>query len=127
MHDAKGFRIEGLEDLTRQLDEVIKAASADEVEPILYSGAEIITNEVRQQAPLGPTGRLRSSPVARQLKRRGEVPAPAIAAIDRKKAPHAHLVERSRGFFRRAVDNRSNEALEHIERALDQLISRAVD
>jgi len=64
------------------------------VEPVVLEAAEMIAAGIEKRAPLGPTGNLKKSIKAKLLKRRGKNPAPAIAAIDRKIAPHAHWVEK---------------------------------
>ena len=94
MADAVNFRIDGIDDLKRQIEKITREMGPDNVEKVNYDAADIITREVQSRAPQGPTGNLKSSPVTKKLKREyyGH-PARAIAAIDRKKAPHAHLVE----------------------------------
>lgn len=69
--------------------------------------AKVIAEDARGRAPQGPTGNLKRS--LRAVILSGDNP-PAIAAVDRKVAPHAHLIEfgTSRApaypFFRPAVD-----------------------
>ncbi len=88
------IKIEGMDELKKQMLSIARSMGADNVERVNYAAADIITQEVKIRAPQGPTGNLKDSPVTKALKREyyGH-PARAISAIDRKKAPHAHLVE----------------------------------
>lgn len=92
--------VEGYEDLLETIDKMIKGMEPSKIEPELKKGAQIIAGEARKRAPVRkahqgrpkPPGVLKRAIVVKQLERRGSNPAPAIAAIDRKKAPHAWLV-----------------------------------
>lgn len=130
-------RLDGLRELEARVQELRDSLDPDKVEPILLEGARIIANRMREKAPVGPTGSLRASIVARQLKRLGKGPAPAVAAVDRKIAPHAHLVEYghktpeggrvpAHPFFRPAVDETEGAAARHVMQKLDELLDKAV-
>ncbi len=117
--------IEGLGKLNKQIERLAKTFEPDGVEPILYSGAEIITAQVQQNVNRinKVSGRLSRSPVTRKLDRRQHnQPAGSIAAIDRSIAPHAHLVERGgRGgqmpaqpYFRPAVESTRDQVVRHV-------------
>lgn len=135
------FKIEGLQELTKTIQDLSKSLDPDKSEPVILKGAKVIGAEVRGRAPKGPTGNLKKSVKVKTLKRfSSKQPAPAIVAIDRKKAPHAHLVEYGhalvRGgkvighvpahpFFRPGIDAKAGEALKQIEAGLTKLVEGA--
>lgn len=86
------MRIEGMADLEKQLKDLEKSLNPDKVEPILLDGAKDLAAAMKANAPKGPTGNLKKSIKAKLLKQYAGHPA-AGAGVDRKKAPHAHLVE----------------------------------
>lgn len=124
-------RIEGIDELNNQLENLAKSLDAEAVEPILLDGATIIADDVRQRAPLGPTGNLKRSIGAKTLRRRDKNPAPSIAAIDYRIAPHAHLVERGTSraaahpFFRPAVDSKGPQVAAKVMANIQKLIEEA--
>lgn len=135
---AKTTRIEGLKELSAQINTIITSLGPDEVEPVLLEGAEMIADRVRQKAPRGKTGRLAKSVIAKKLKRlQWNRPAPCIAAVDQHPiigAPHAHLVEWGHGgphpapahpFFRPAVDEMANPAAQYVMNRLAEKVNKA--
>jgi len=86
-------KLEGAAELSDKLEKMAGSVHAQHVESTLLKAAKIVAEAARNKAPRGPTGNLKRSLVAKLLKRRGTHPATAIAAVDRKKAPHAYLVE----------------------------------
>jgi HK97 gp10 family phage protein len=94
------MELEGPKELMRQLQEMSRALDPQDSEPVIYHAADLVTNVARILAP-GPSkaekkrGYVHLKQAFRTvlLRRYGNDPAPAIAAVDRKKAPHAHLVE----------------------------------
>lgn len=86
------FIIEGYDEFIETIDKLVKNVSPAKIEPELKKGAQIFAREMRRLVPIGPTGNLKKSIRAKQLKRWGNQPAPSIAAINRKKAPHAYMV-----------------------------------
>ena len=92
-------KLEGLKELDAQLQQLIKSVEPDKVEPILQQAGQMIVDAGKPVTPYDP-GRekgkhLRDAWVTRLMPRRKSTnPAPAIAAIDWKIAPHAHLVEK---------------------------------
>ena len=84
------FSVEGVKEFEETVDRLIKGVHPDRIEPHLRWGAGVIAKEVRANTP-HIKGTLYSAIRVKKLKRWGG-PAPYIAAIDRKKAPHAHLV-----------------------------------
>jgi len=95
-------RVEGMEKLEQKLKKLLRKMGPDEIEPVLFDAAAIVTEQVQANVNRinRVSGRLSRSPVTKQLElRQGENPRPAISAIERnwrlaKGAPHAHLVER---------------------------------
>jgi HK97 gp10 family phage protein len=85
--------VKGFEQLDEATQKLVQSLSPGTVEPILLHGATIMADKVRSLAPHGPTGNLISGIVAKTLRRQGNNPAPSIAAINYRRAPHAHLVE----------------------------------
>lgn len=63
------------------------------VEKVLLAGVQIFRDEARSRAPIGRTGALKRSVRARIGKVKMGVGPTAFAAVDRKVARHAHLVE----------------------------------
>lgn len=124
------WEIKGLEELNKKLTEVVKSLNPDKVEPVLSKGARQMSSAIRRNAPRGPTGNLKRSIKTKKLKPLAwNNPAASIAAIDRKIAPHAWLVEhkgRSKGFFRRAVDETSGKVIETVTREVQKLIDQKI-
>lgn len=136
------FEVKGLKELNDTILKMMKSVEPDKVEPVLKKGAALIASAVRRNTPVGPAGKnrkpgnLKKAVRVKLLKReRYDQPAPAIAAIDRKKAPHAHLVEYGHGgpqpapphpFFRPAVDATQGPALIQIEQKLGAMIEEGM-
>jgi len=87
------LEIIGKEEFAETLLELSKALPNDKVEPVMLEGAKVIAAAAKDKAPLGPTGHLKKSVKAKQLKQISNYPRSAAAAVDRKIAPHAHLIE----------------------------------
>ena len=145
MADEISIGIEGVEELELQMQRLIGAISADKAEPILLDAAKVIANDARRRAPKGKTGNLRKGIVAKKTKRRGGMTAalglsageaaPAITAIDFRKAPHAHLVEYGHGgphpapahpFFRPAWDANREKVTRQIIEDINNLIDKGL-
>mgnify|MGYP001074446361 CR=1 FL=1 len=96
---SNNFRVdvEGIESLNKMLkkigDEQRGIFKKKALRAILYDGAKEIAEEVRSRTPVGPTGNLRRSVKAKQFDILPTHGPAAFAAIDRKIAPHAHLIE----------------------------------
>ncbi len=87
-------KVIGLDQLNKNLEKLAKLGNPDAVEKVFLKGAQIIADAAEGKARKGPTGKLKRAYKAKLLKRKDhKIPAPAIAAIDRKIAPHAHLAE----------------------------------
>lgn len=100
-YNIDGIRIQGEEDFHKKITELIKSVRPDKIEPTLMRGAQLISRAARRDAPVRKSwgarnrpapGNLKKSVKTKKLRRLFGHPAPAIAALDRKKAPHAHLV-----------------------------------
>jgi len=119
------------------------------VEPILNKGARMITQAAKPNAPVGPTGNLKRAVRTKKLKRYFGHPAPSISAIDRKKAPHAHLVHEGTGeriggakskryrgkhfgkmpanpFFKKAWDENRSKVLDYITKEVAKEVNNSV-
>jgi HK97 gp10 family phage protein len=88
------MQMKGADELNKNILELTKTIAPEKVEPILHEGAKVVADAARANAPVGPTGNLRRGIVDKVLQRKGQdKPAPAMAGIDYRIAPHAHLVE----------------------------------
>ena len=145
MADDFEIRIDGLNELIEDFGKLARSVDPDKVEPITLNCAKRLAAALKVEAPEGPTKNLRKAVKAKLLKRIGNSqPAPAIAAVDRKIAPHAHLVERGTGeridpktgkssgvmpadpFFRRTLDNRLQPETAQMMLELANLIEGAI-
>jgi len=134
----------GMEELENNIEKVKAQLTADQIEPVLLQGANIIAQAAINNAPTGPTGNLKRGIIAKTLTRTSDQPAPAIAAIDYRIAPHAHLVEfghfqtKKKGgpavkyvaphpFFRPAWDTNKEAVCEAITDELKNMIEGAPD
>ena len=86
------IKLNGLNELSANLEKIAKGLSPDVVEDILYAGAEVFVAAAKAKVPK-KTGKLRDAIIAKKLARQGNKPAPVLYTIDRKKAPAAYLVE----------------------------------
>lgn len=141
MADAFSVKLEGAEELKKQFQDLVKSVHPDQVEPVLMKGARKMAKAIRDKAPRGPTGNLKKAVKAKQLKRYGFQPAPAIAAVDRKRAPHAGLVEFGHAivragkvighvpphpFFRPAVDENHDRILGEVTGKIKKMVEGVV-
>jgi len=136
MPDYITVKMEGLDELSKALKKLADGLPPEQVEPILKQGAKTITDSMKQKAPKGPTGNLKKAIKVKKLKNNNYAqPAVYIAAVDRKKAPHAHLVEFGHGgphpappypFFRPAVDENENKVYKDVEDGIKKLVERAI-
>ncbi len=82
----------GVEEIQANIQRVIDQLAPEEVESSLLLGAQVIAESARANAPMGETGNLKRSIEAKVIHReQGSVAA--IAAVNYRKGPHAHLVE----------------------------------
>jgi len=138
------FKMDGLDELNKDLEKLANAFVSDEVEKSSLDAAEIIRAEAERNAPKGPTGNLKRSLIKKLLKRRAGQPAPAIAAVDRKIAPHAHWIEFGTGpryqkktgkyvgsvparpFFRPALMTKGKSVANRLHGDLKKMVDKAV-
>jgi HK97 gp10 family phage protein len=90
------MHINGIAELDAKLEKLAENLAPEQTTPILEQGAQIVADSARAKAPIGPTGNLRRGIRATRLQPRGKHTA-AIAAVDYRIAPHAHLVEHGTG------------------------------
>jgi len=136
------IEIEGIDELEKQMENLIKAVHPDKTEPVLLDAARVIANDARRRAPKGKTGNLKRSIVAKKTKRRGGMSAalglnageaaPAITAIDFRKGPHAALVcygtkfAAPHPFFRPAWDANREKVAKQIIDDVNSLIEKGL-
>lgn len=124
-------KIEGIPELEHKLDKMGKNMSGEKLGPLHLKGAQVVRDAIIQKAPVGPTGNLKRSPVAKLMKPR-EFFVCAIAAIDRKIAPHAHLLEfgtvkmSARPFFRPAWDETRDKVRRMIQEGLKKQVENSI-
>jgi len=111
-------------DIIADLESFIKTtlSKSDRRKKIVTKGGAIMAAKIKRLAPLGPTGNLKKSIVAKPFQAAG--PSDAFVAIDRKIAPHAHLIEYgtvkmpAKPFFRRGIEQSKGKAFAYIEKEL---------
>ena len=87
------IEIQGKEAFEKTLLALAKALPNNKVEPVMMEGAKVIAAAAKAKAPQGPTGKLKKAVKAKMLKQIGNYPRSAAAAVDRKIAPHAFIIE----------------------------------
>jgi HK97 gp10 family phage protein len=128
--------MDGIDDLNKKILQMLKGISPEVAEPILRKSAIFLRDDIRQRAPLGPTGNLKAALLTATLKmRKGELCGPALVAINKNKAPHAHLVEYGHAgphpapphpFFRPGWDANKGKVEQDITEGLIKSIEKAV-
>ena len=94
MSDGISISVEGIDELKAEMRKLAKSVAAEKVEPLLLEGAQTVRDTAKLNAPVGPTGNLKKSLVAKYLASLGVgKPRSALAGFDRRKAPHAWMVE----------------------------------
>jgi len=125
------IKIDGLKELEKDFKRLTKCFKPEEIKKVAVDSAEIIRADAERRAPLGPTGKLKKSNVVKTLDRNKKRPA-AIAAVDRKVAPHAHFMEfgtskmAAKPFFRPAVETQGDKAASKFRDSLEKLVKKAV-
>jgi hypothetical protein len=98
--------LQGEKEFNEAVKRLIKSVKPDKMEPVLFRAAQKVTTVMKKEAPQRakqgnpkrkPPGVLRGAIRTKRLQRFFGRPAPAISAVDRKKAPHAHLVHEGTG------------------------------
>lgn len=85
--------VEGSKDVMAKLALLAGLIGKDEIQDIPLQAAKIIQHEAIARAPRGPTGNLEKSIIAKKGSKAQKGNAVAFCAVDRKIAPHAHMVE----------------------------------
>ena len=101
----------GVAELTKQFQRLKSVPLDPALHASIILAAQAVANRVRVEAPLGPTGNLRRSVEWGGFKKRIAKPVAAFVRVNRRIAPHAHLVEvgarggamKSNPFFKRGV------------------------
>lgn len=134
-------QVQGMGQLQELVKALSKTASPDKIEPELLAGARKMASAIRKRIKKEKTGKLKKSVKAKKLQRWGNNPAPSIAAIDRKIAPHAHLVEyghdlvkngkvigrvKAYPFYRPALDEEGPKILRGVTAALQKKVEGAI-
>ncbi len=124
----------GTKELMNKLEKINQGLKKAAQESVLKQ-AEMVRDRIESKAPVGPTGNLKRSAIAKLMPKKANYPPIAIAGIDRKIAPHAHLVEYGHGgphpapahpFFRPAVSETLGKAKENLEGDLKKGVDSAI-
>ena len=91
---SKTIRVKGTREVNKAVKQAKKRLSHKEISSIFQQGAEMMENETQRRIPKGDTGNLRNATVVREMSKE---PVVFIAGIDRKVAPHSHLIEYGTG------------------------------
>ena len=142
MADSMDIEIQGIEELEKQMESLIKAVHPDKVEPVLLDGAKVMQKAIKGKIQHSVTGNLKRGVKAKVMRRRGGSAAaiglsvgeaaPAFAAMDFRIAPHYHLIEfgTSRApaypFFRPGVDASKEQAINQITQDISNLIDKGL-
>lgn len=86
------IKVTGSAETVKALKELATKYGASELEPSLLEIARELRDEIKPLTPVGPTGNLRKAIRAKRGRRRGNLYTSAIVLVDRKIAPHLHLV-----------------------------------
>lgn len=127
---SRAFRFEGMKELQNALADILDATSGKEAKDVFYEAGAVLAGQIRANAPLGKTGRLKASVfVGRGIETKPNV----LVGVRYRMAPHAHLVEWGHGgshpapphpFVRPAVSQRRNEVQQIIRDGLGNIITR---
>ena len=145
MADSMDIEIQGIEELEKQMESLIKAVHPDKVEPVLLDGAKVMQKAIKGKIHHSITGNLKKGVKAKVMRRRGGSAAaiglsagdaaPALVAMDFRTAPHYHLVEYGHGgphpapaypFFRPGVDASKEQAINQIIEDINNLIDKGL-
>ena len=137
------IEIQGKEAFEKTLLALAKALPNDKVEPVMLDGAKVVAAAARAKAPQGPSGNLKKGVKAKLLRQISNYPRSAAAAVDRKIAPHAYIIEYgtkpryqksgrytgigpAQPFFRPAVDTNKGRIQDEVITKLGNLIDSAM-
>ena len=135
---ASNIRIEGLSQAIKKLNKLERAFGSDglNTKRELLSIAETVKSNIQAEAPVGPTGNLKRSVVAKTFQRQIKNKPAAFTAVHYRTAPHAHLVEyghvtasgshtAANPFFRRGVERSRAYVMMRIKKMIQKRIERA--
>ena len=128
--NMRQVRIDGLRELQKDFDRLTKGFDPDQITEAGEKAAKPIRDDARQRVPYR-TGKLHDAILVKK-QNPGKDYASVIAAVDRVKAPHAHLVHDGtfkmapRPFFRQAVESQGNRAAKIFKDELKKMVNKAV-
>ena len=132
-------KLSGDKELIKRIKKIGKDVSTKEAEKVLLDAAKIIADDARSRVNRGPTGNLEKA-IDEKTWIIDTEKILVLAAVDRKIAPHAHLVEYghelvvkgkivghvpAHPFWRPAVDAKAAEARRRMNEGIKRLIERA--
>ena len=83
-------KLKGTKNVEKQIKKAMKKFEHRQIRPIFEKEAETLKNQVKSNTPVGETRNLRDSIRTLEMP---QDPIVYLVAVDRNKAPHAHLVE----------------------------------
>jgi hypothetical protein len=89
---ATNIKVEGIDKLEAQLRDLLSAVEPRETDKITLKWARRLRDWVRPDVPVGATGNLKRAVKAFRARRRGKMVGAAVTWVDRRIAPHLHLV-----------------------------------
>lgn len=123
--DGVQIRVRGLSESLRALNRA--GAAAEDMRELMHSTGEIVAAEARSRAPMGETGKLRSSIKAGRGKTKAVVRAGSARRVPYAGVTHygwpAHNME-PRPFMLQALTAKQGAAQAHIEQGLRELLRR---
>ncbi len=128
---SQDVSLEGMSNLLTMFDNVSGSVDGKEIEKSLMDAAKKVKARVVARAPLGPTGNLKRSIVAKKFKKKIKGSPAVFVAVDyRKKGSHAHLLEYGtvkmapHPFMRPALDESRQDAVSDIEKGVKDAIKK---
>ena len=131
---GSNISIEGMDEIIKNFKRIASTVDEKDMENNLLEAAMVIRDDAKARAPLGKTGKLRDSIVAKRFNNPTKGKPGAFVAIDYRIAPYAHLVEYGHGgsnpapaheFFRPAMDNNIATVKRMIESGILEIIEKA--
>lgn len=89
MTDSFTIEFQNKAEFEATLRNLVKALPDDKVEPVMLDGVKVIAQDVKRRA----IGNIKKAVIVKLLKKIGNWPRSAMAGINNKKAPEAHLIE----------------------------------
>jgi HK97 gp10 family phage protein len=121
-------KIEGTEELEAKIVQLNNGMTGKKISHRILPLAKEVADHIRDGTPRGPTGNLKRSIIAKELTPRESV-GTVIVAVDRKIAPHAHLLEfgtvrmSPHPFFRPGWDS----VKDHVSREFKEVLKGQVE